>query len=438
MKINGIPQSGTSTPYVNAGTNLRYLFSKGSSFMNGKLSVFSSGRSITTNIADIFQKNFCSQYLVSTDETLFSEDFSADSGKFIAPYYGEATATIADGEMEVLAANFDKSVVSYSKSFSKNSIISVKLVSAAGSPQVHLREQNDDNFLMVYVSSSTGKFRIAKMVAGTLTTVEEVAITGFSTANEYTLTVKCFETHVVAELYDDAGILLHSINEYGANIVHTGVVNGLGCGSATAATYDDFYFRNVLDEYTNAVCLGDSNTGGSTNPAANPGIGLLFPGVIATASKTQKRTLVNKGVSGDQTTNISARITDLTGRKVAGATNIAIVAVGTNDIALGEKTAEETFADLETLWGQVVADGWELWACTVPVKQGDTAHNDEVRALNALILASATPDKVIDIHEITTSESNENQGKTGYFYADNIHFTATGHAAIASEILSQF
>jgi lysophospholipase L1-like esterase len=298
-----------------------------------------------------------------------------------------------------------------------------------------IRQSAYDNFILSTVSS-TGNFTIMTRDPSDLDTRATVAITGYSSANEYQVVSRVFENQIVSTLLSSAGVFLYQLDYTSAVIAaYTAAGNGLGVGgTGTGSGIFSDYKSKKLDKYLNIVCLGDSNTVGSSGESVNPGIENMYPSVLAKQFLYSGVSVINGGVAGDGSSDVQARLaTDFNVKKVTNATNVCILMVGANDLRDGD-TTEQAWTKLGSLIDAILAQSWDdLWVVTYPpCVDGPTA------GLNALIISNASTKgyNVLDVYPYFDDPAHPGRGLDEYYYtSDYVHLNAAGQAYLASLVV---
>lgn len=138
------------------------------------------------------------------------------------------------------------------------------------------------------------------------------------------------------------------------------------------------------------VCLGDSLTGGSTTPGVN------YPTLLSAVSG-RAFSIVNKGVGGNTTTQMLARVqADV----IDLAPSVCVFLGGTNDF--GAISMATTQANIAAIASAVTAAGIDFVICTTPPRNQHTGATgaSSVRDLNMWIKmwGAANGYRVVDLH----------------------------------------
>lgn len=315
--------------------------------------------------------------------TTYRDFFSSNSDWAEAAGHVDATQAVS-GEVMTITAGTDYTTSLWSKGAFKASdcIVVVTLDGASGDPQVHVRETDEDNFLMAWIDSSEGNFIISKRVSGTLTAFQSQAIPNWDSSKDYTIIVKVFGNALHAILLDESWrMLLHNIEVSSDVSDQTGRLLGVGAGSV--ASYSKYTARSV-DQMVNVVCLGDSNTDGNNIDAADE-----FPWVMNARRAFDNSVFVNSGKAGDNIAQCEARVaTEVTPYYVNGHRNVCIMQMGTNDRADGF-TAVQSQARYQSCIAAVKSPGFEPFVATgFPNTKGDADNTQWNEDLNDWILAN--------------------------------------------------
>ncbi len=149
----------------------------------------------------------------------------------------------------------------------------------------------------------------------------------------------------------------------------------------------------------------------------------------------------NQGVSGNQTSHMLARITNLTG--ITGL-KVAIIGGGTNDLN-GSRALQSIKDDLRAIYDAVLATGAKIIIMTVPPRPitgtDSWASGGAIRAdwllLSAWMQAQADADpariKIVRRDLICSNADADRTPKTGYLNSDNVHFAPKGGYHVAAD-----
>lgn len=314
--------------------------------------------------------------------SIYRDNFSSDSGWQAAAGHVDATKDISGGTMTLTAVtDYTTSLWTKTGMSGLDAIVVAKLSGAADDPQIHMRETDEDNFLMAYIDSSEGTFVIADRDTGTLTELDSSAITDFSTSTNYTIAAKVFGNAFHAFLLDVNGQVIIQLTEVSSTVSdQTGVLHGVGTAGDVA--YQSVDMR-IVDEMTTIICLGDSNTDGNNIDYKDE-----FPQVINAQRIFDNCVAKEAGKAGDNIAECEARVaTEVTPFYVSGYRNVCILQMGTNDRA-DEFTAAQSWTRYQSCIATVKAAGFEAFVGTgFPNTKTDVDNTQWNEDLNADILA---------------------------------------------------
>lgn len=116
----------------------------------------------------------------------------------------------------------------------------------------------------------------------------------------------------------------------------------------------------------------------------------------------------------------------------SGIENVFCLLAGINDIVVGDRSAADTFADIEDIWDAARTKGFnKIVAFTLTPYQYETGAQTTARlALNALIRASSNYDYLVDLANITDLQDASDT----YYYFDGLHPTEQGAALFAAAL----
>jgi lysophospholipase L1-like esterase len=310
-------------------------------------------------------------------------------------------------------------------SYGRNKLVKIDAVGVTGAPQIHIRYNNISDIYISYFDALG--FNISTWNGTTLTALVSTTYSPYSTGFTYTHCVKSYENLAYSHLIYNSKVIaaLHSVTS-GYNS-RTYTANGLGNSSA-AQLYDNFETRD-LDNLTNFVMFGDSNT---------LGVGITggdeWSNQIMYDLKDQNVAVYNAGIGGNQASDLINRISTVYGHFVNLARNICVVLIGTNDVSIGV-TLATIEANITTVVSGLKANNFEVWLCTYPARTDNVTYNITIRQLNDWIRANtAGASRIIDLYTTFTDPSNDDAVLSGYLQVDGLHISTTG-ATVVKNIL---
>lgn len=342
------------------------------------------------------------------------------------------------GSLTPNTTHYETSAWALDNTDGRNVIMEITCVNASNNPQIHLRESNKDNFIVGFINTATGTLYIGKRVGGALTLVTNTVIPNFSSSNSYKLVMKVFGNHTLLIISDSTNKILKVLDYTNSAIsALTGTRNGLGANGGVTL-YEGLELSKI-NEYTNIVFLGDSNTAGYPSGSGlgyNTDFDKTFPELLQQEWKDEPVSIISSGIDGNTITALNARLgTDLYPRLVSGATNIAVVLIGTND--MNTDSAATAWGHLQTLINNIQSNGWLPVVMTYPPKDGDVTRNDKLREFNDDIRNNA--DKlnyvVIDLWNAMVDPNDDNANE--FVHPDGLHFTEMGHLLTFGKVISQ-
>ena len=182
----------------------------------------------------------------------------------------------------------------------------------------------------------------------------------------------------------------------------------------------------------NIVCVGDSNTAGTTGFTASKRycdmLGINHP----------ELSVYNAWFTTLTSTDLITRdVTEVYPHFVTGKRNIATLLIGTNDFYFNH-TLIQSWSDIKTVIANLKTQGFEVWVLTYPPRITDTARNIYLRSLNSLIMTNApilgykTVDTAIEI----VDPNNQDNTISGMLQADLLHFTEQWHQTVYNKLNS--
>jgi lysophospholipase L1-like esterase len=258
------------------------------------------------------------------------------------------------------------------------------------------------------------------------------------------LSVKSFEGRVHVEMYSKRRMSkIRSIvvdnAEFAAMV---GELNGFCLGGSTGGMpsyYNEIFDRTIENgsDYKNVVCLGDSQTYAAYHPGA-----LGWVNHLSYLKRRDPVSFYNAGVSSDTIELASARIgTDVTPRFIAGADNICVIHLGTNDFYKGANGLT-VIGRLDGLVATLKGLGWKVAVMTLTslfqpyvYEWNEVAVNGYIDKVNNWILGNESIDFKIDLasrmRDPVTGRSKRSLVRT----ADGVHYTSSAQRIIASLVL---
>lgn len=132
--------------------------------------------------------------------------------------------------------------------------------------------------------------------------------------------------------------------------------------------------------------VGDSITAGAGTPTATSATYSTYGYWYNALNSSQQEweLLDNKGVNGDRTSNVLARMSPILS---SGAQVVALL-IGTNDISAGIPIATIS-ANVENIVDQMIGAGMKIILCQVGYRESSQNHNATIDSLNALYVGVA-------------------------------------------------
>jgi lysophospholipase L1-like esterase len=354
-----------------------------------------------------------------------ADDLSANNAQF------ESGSNIVDSTVTIDTTNKEFTVTpgagGYTKSckthrnltYGRNIILNVISKSASNYPQVQFRGNAKDTIGMelCYRNNATTLAiqRVTNTSGGTEVLVNNIPLDG-SFSGELNISARAYNDLIEIVAMSGGyvvGLCRHISTQFDEN---TGRVNGLG--AFNTCVYKGPLFAQLLDNYFNIVCLGDSNTAGNGLTAKQ-----TYPNQVQAKFFEWNVGAINKGVSGDTVASVIARLTsDVYTNKVKDARNIVVLQIGTNDIGNSGIAPSVVYDNIVTnLIPPLQSNGFEVWLCTVPYRSDNAGHLANVKTLNTLIRANTTAEKVIDVYDQMVDEADALI--PGLLQGDGIHLT---------------
>lgn len=251
--------------------------------------------------------------------------------------YVDSTQDVSNGVMSITSVTgYAESLWSKSGFTALDAIVVVRTSGASGDPQIHVRETDADNFLLVWIDTSAEEFVISKMVSGTLTELASYAIPNFSNSSDYYIAAKVFGNALHGILFDSDRKQIAILSEVSSDVTaQTGTKAGVGANGV--ASYSEFTCREA-GIVTTLVCLGDSNTDGSPDRINQED---EFPQVINSRRIYDNLVCIEAGKAGDNIAECEARVaTEVAPFAADGHRNVCVLQMGTNDRADGFTAAQ--------------------------------------------------------------------------------------------------
>ena len=169
------------------------------------------------------------------------------------------------------------------------------------------------------------------------------------------------------------------------------------------------------------VCVGDSITEGFANPNN-------WPHQLKTRLDGDWE-VVNRGVGGDKTADMLARINDALYLEP----HFVIIMGGTNDLASGEVALTTTQANIRAMCDRVESHGAVPVLCTVPPTKFHLARQD---TLNGWITeyAHLKGYPLIDFYAVIDDPSHPGYSNPTLVMSDGVHPNAVGYTAMGNAI----
>lgn len=318
-------------------------------------------------------------------------------------------------------------------SFGRNIMINTVFKGGTTSPQIHLRLNQKDNVGSYAIYKPTNSTKLILFVINNDTGVfsefsTTISIDGIGT-DDIDISVRTFGK-LIDVFARQKGILVgtgrYLIEDFG---LLKGIGNGLGTSSSSV--YKTYLKAMEIGEYINVICLGDSNTLGNGLTTKQK-----YPSQLQNRFFEQNVGVLNKGVSGDTSSRVVARLaTDVYKNKIEGARNIVVLQIGTND-AGAKIDANTTYANIiNNLVKPIQENGFEVWLCTVPARGDYLPALTIIKELNPLILADKNADRIIDLYSMTVDSTDVYI--TDFVQSDMLHFSERGANIMASLVAGE-
>lgn len=348
------------------------------------------------------------------------------------------------------AGNFNYSTVKHRAGFpTRNGMISVTTVGGCGSgPQLHFRFTDANNIGMVfYIDSNTSTPTIIQMVSGSFNSIASGPILSpFLTSNNYTIVVKSFE-NLFHGLVLNNNIVI-SDNSTGGNSYYnntSSINNGIGASSSTSASQS---YSNIVSQkfnnYTNFICIGDSNTSGVVGGILQ--LGQNWVQQLNTNYINSPMSFINCGFSGDTTyETLNGLSTRIFPKFVQGAKNIAIVYIGTNDIAGNNGhtyNLSTTISNLTSIISQLKSAGMSVWLVAYQPRTDNSSYNVLLNIQNDYFRKMSGVDIIVDLWEqfidttLTPSPSGNELPLSSLLQSDGLHMNYAGNTVLYNSLVS--
>jgi len=370
---------------------------------------------------------------------LVVDDFTSANNEWSAVgAYVTATKTLTNGKLSIGGqASVNVLLGSWinRNSISRNIMVSVDMLggtrltgTAWARARVHFREGSQGNLCSCHIGTD-GTVYASKCAASVSTNISTLPIPNYAHTNDYNAVMRVYENFIGIDLFNNNSFVASAS---GCDSVISALTSGNnGLTSGDIAIYDN-YKSQKLSELVNVVFIGDSNTS-----QTSPTLGTRTTDLLKTYFKEYPISFMNKGVTGDHVHNVVDRFaTDVVANKVNKAKNICVLMIGTNDLSSGDTVASVGTA-LEALYDTVLANGFELWAVTVPPRTDLPAVNTSIKDLNNLIRKSAKPSVVIDFYSDMIDPSNDNTVLGGMLRSDGLHLDSPACALWANKVKNE-
>lgn len=380
---------------------------------------------------------------------IFLDTFTSDLGWIkTSNSYVDSTSSISGGVLTITKGAGGSTTSAWTRTgfVGSNAVIRVKTSGGTnGSPEIHLRETDQNNFLVCRIDRTAVKFVMGKVVAGVYSEIASLSITNYTSALNYTFSALVFGNCFHATLWNEAAGKLLELEIISSDIsAFTGTKHGLGhgySGAGTNSSFDEVEMR-TLDTIDNIVCLGNSNVstqtitdlgGGAWSKTYDDDNGYpllmqrkrLGSGMIARA----------RGVSGViMDTVISSLSTTLDPYKITGARNIVVLSCGNNNYTTSGDDGATCYADFQTFISTVKTNGWEVAICTIipfTWESNPQGAVDFVDELNSQIRAGVSVDgfTLVEIWSAFGCDTGiDGVNPSSLRGADGIHYTTEGKA----------
>ena len=365
------------------------------------------------------------------------DDFNADSGWVKTGSFVDSTKSISSGSMTLTAGAGGAGSSAWKKDGLDGWNVSITVragASIANIPQIHLRQADASNYLVVYLDPSDATLNIGKVVAGVYTSLGSIA-SSIVSGGTYTFTGKVYGNFLYGAILTADGLnnVFKQLYYIGSDVSAFGATtHGIGL-NANTQKYDWVDMR-VLDHFTNVVCVGDSNVGADNR--------LYWPNQMMKRRFNDGFASFNQGTGGYSTQDIyderSTRIDPylITG---FGADNIVSIATGNNDYAKESKTPAQAYDVQKTLMAYCQGLGFRCELATlIPFPYADRGGQTSlefVDGLNTLIRGGpATYNYTLcEIHNaFGATDGQLGVVPSDLVNSDQIHYsTASGHILAA-------
>ncbi|WP_320040780.1 GDSL-type esterase/lipase family protein [uncultured Desulfobacter sp.] len=318
-------------------------------------------------------------------------------------------------------------------------IASVEFKGFYGHLAFRVSDQNNNGYVQF---NSDAKFRSGQRSGGTTTLKRDVTL-AYNGTDWCKFVVKVIGNGVIGLLYIN-GVLMGSTTWNSVDFATTITGKSIGPSAGTLAqnngkpvVYRNFKFKPIKS-LINVICMGDSNTGGSSVTEYNPGFAALYPGVLNNKYVHSPIGFYNAGYAGYTTSDLLDKVTtDITNRFITGATNIVTLLAGVNNMNHDLEDAATAFAGLVTLIQAILAESPnKLVVMTYPPYRSPA--QEEVIEFNALIRENADIHgyDVLELHKDFTLPPGDSLNPT-YCYelsGEGYHYNEIGHQMIARKI----
>lgn len=367
----------------------------------------------------------------------FADNFNSDRGWVKANASVNSTFSVANGVGTLTRGGSYKTCTwTRPDMYANDLVIGADIGDQTLRPMIVMSQTDNANFLFAWLTNSGSDqvLKVNKLVADTNTLISELTLASVGANDPIRLEItkigtRCFVTALKADGEMAGQIIVTSTDVSDQN----GYKNGLAMVGEGSRDFDNLEFRALQGQYTNIVCLGDSNTKYSPHTDDQE-----YAWQMHKRKKFRGITCVNSGVSGNRVAQVTARLgTDLDPYFIAGARNVCTILIGINNLVDGD-TAADAWADMVTLINAVVASGWETYVMTyfhglnLP---SANAWRDDLRDL-VMANAPALGATVIDTYPIFGCTKGGNDIDPGIIEAGNfVHISPEAKEILARALL---
>lgn len=315
-------------------------------------------------------------------------------------------------------------------SYARNSIISVT-IPGDYNPQIQMRWKDQNNIGSIcFLNKSNNTLTISEFVSGVQNQLN-VGPGSFPTTGTYKLYAKSFENLICTLLIDpvnskvlsDCAKCVFTNNSF---INNDSQSNGLSCSFGTV-TFNDYYCT-ATDSFTNFLCIGDSNTAGNSGPNPPVYLGENWVQQLNYDFKDQPVYFNNCGTAGYTSyETLSALPGVYLPRAVKYANNVAIILIGTNDVAGNNGhtyNQATTLSNIQNIVDTLNQNGIIAWVLTYFPRSDNTAFNNTLNKLNVAIKKTIKCDKIIDTWESFKNPVSGEPPQTNLLQSDGLHLSS--------------